>query len=549
MSSRFVASNPAVRALLQAWPWVVLLVLLSVCVVHGLWVVRGLGGYTALLDTYRDAGFVQGFMDGNLSGDPSIEGAKRYYPPLLHALAALVASIAHTQPLQLLVGAAPWVNLLIPTTFFLMVRRLIDAAAAAIATVLLVCFDGTLLPPWMAASYSPWHSVPALTQALFFCCVWLLSARAQRGRFGDAFLIGSMLGLVFLAHTVPALILAVITAAAAVSTQGMRMRTVAWVGTVALTAILWSLPFMMPLLTTYHLKILSPAGAFTDDLFDPSRIPKRVIAACLPGLGALALLGWNYWRARPFGRTVAPATVVILGVWILLPLFFIVRHFACGVGGTAAVCTTFVVPVHHWMFYAQSALACVFGYVVVSGLAPQTGPRAAANPTAASFATVVAASGAFALACAVLSFRPTDQAMRERALDMRNRVDLELYQWMLRSTPPDTLFVTDISTNGVHDSAALAVLAAGRKSVALPFTYSNPYIDWQTRKQHEEAYLAAALSGKDSGTLCHLLGEAGNGSRVYIALAAGTDAPAGQLQPVFRSTENHVYSVMPSVCR
>src|SRR6185369_2209261 len=128
--------RPGMRALLQAWPWVVLLVLLSICLVHGLWVIRGLGNYTAMLDTYRDAGFVQGFIDGNLSGDPSIEGAKRYYPPLLHALAAVVASIAHMQPLQLLVSAAPWVNLLIPTTFFLMVRRLIDAPAAAIATVL-----------------------------------------------------------------------------------------------------------------------------------------------------------------------------------------------------------------------------------------------------------------------------------------------------------------------------------------------------------------------------------------------------------------------------
>jgi hypothetical protein len=547
--SRPVDWPRAMRALLQAWPWVVLVALLGVCLVHGLWVVRGLGYYTAILDTYRDAGFVQGFMDGNLSGDPSIEGAKRYYPPLLHALAAVVASIAHAPPLQLLVRAAPWVNLLIPATFFLMVRRLIDAPAAAVATVLLVCFDGSLLPPWMAASYSPWHSVPALTQALFFCCVWVLSARAQRGRFGDAILIGSMIGIVFLAHTVPAVILAVMTAAAAVSMQGMRIRTVAWVGTAALTAMLWTLPFMIPLVTTYHLKVLNAAGAFTDDLFDPTRIPKRVIAASLPGLVALALLGWNWWRARQFGRTVAPTTGVILGVWTALPILFIARHFACGVGGTSAVCTAFVVPVHHWMFYVQSALACVFGYAVVSGLAPRGSPAAEANPAAASFATVVAASGAFALACAALSFRPTDQTMRERALDMRSRVDLELYQWVLTSTQPDALFVTDISTNAVHDTAAMAVLAAARRSVALPFTYSNPYIDWQMRKQREEAYLAAALSGKDAGTLCHLLTEAGDGKRVYIALATGTDAPPGQVQPVFRSSQNNVYSVMPSVCR
>jgi hypothetical protein len=526
----------------------VLLILLVICLVHGLWVVRGLGLYTAILDTYRDAGFVQGFLDGNLDGDPSIEGAKRYYPPVLHALAAVVALITHTQPLQLLVRAAPWVNLLIPATFFLMVRRLIDTPAAAIATVVLVCFDGSLLPPWMAASYSPWHSVPALTQALFFCGVWLISARAQRGRFSDTLLIGSVIGIVFLAHTVPALILAAITAAAAVSTQGMRMRTGAWVGTAALIAVLWTLPFMLPLVTTYHLKILNAAGAFTDDLFDPTRIPKRIIAASLPGLGALALVGWNYWRAKQFGRSVAASTVAIVGVWIGLPVLFIARHFACGVGGTSAVCTAFVVPVHHWMFYLQSALACVFGYAVVSGLGSRSDATAAATPTTASFATIVAVSGAWALACVALSFRPIDQQMRERAVDMSTRVDLDLYQWLLTSTQPGDLFVTDISSNAVHDTAAMAVLAAGRKSVALPFTYSNPYIDWQARKQREETYLAAALSGKDQRTLCPLLSEAGPGNRVYIALASGTNAPPGQLQPVFRSNRNSVYSVMPSVC-
>jgi hypothetical protein len=536
------------RACARLWPWAVLLILLVTCLAHGLWVVRGLGWYTAILDTYRDAGFVQGFLDGNLDGDPSIEGAKRYYPPVLHALAAVVALITHTQPLQLLVRAAPWVNLLIPATFFLMVRRLIDTPAAAIATVLLVCFDGSLLPPWMAASYSPWHSVPALTQALFFCGVWLISARAQRGRFSDTLLIGSVIGIVFLAHTVPALILAAITAAAAVSTQGMRMRTGAWVGTAALIAVLWTLPFMLPLVTTYHLKILNAAGAFTDDLFDPTRIPKRIIAASLPGLGALALVGWNYWRAKQFGRSVAASTVAIVGVWIGLPVLFIARHFACGVGGTSAVCTAFVVPVHHWMFYLQSALACVFGYAVVSGLGSRSDATAAATPTTASFATIVAVSGAWALACVALSFRPIDQQMRERAVDMSTRVDLDLYQWLLTSTQPGDLFVTDISSNAVHDTAAMAVLAAGRKSVALPFTYSNPYIDWQARKHREETYLAAALSGKDQRTLCPLLSEAGPGNRVYIALASGTNAPPGQLQPVFRSNRNSVYSVMPSVC-
>jgi hypothetical protein len=308
-------------------------------------------------------------------------------------------------------------------------------------------------------------------------------------------------------------------------------------------ASLWALPFIVPLVISYHLKIVHANGAFMDDLFDPSRIPKRVIAAILPGLFALIGLGWSFWRSKQTGVGSSRATLAILAVWIILPVLFMARYFGCGGGGTSTVCTAFVVPVHHWMFYLQSALACVFGYAVMSAweAAGMVGRRASG---AAAVAGV-----AFVLACALLIFRPIDQQMRDRALDMRNRIDVPLYQWLLTHTPPSALFVADVSTDGVHDTASTAVLAAGRKSVALPFTFSNPYVNWETRRDRSEGYLAAALSGKDAASLCRLLAEAGPGNGVYIALALGTDAPPGQLQPVFRSNQNSVYSVAPSVCR
>lgn len=539
----------------QRWPWIVLGVLLAACLAHGLWVVRDLGLYTAILDTYRDAGFVQGLLDGNFTGDPSIDGALRYYPPMMHVLAAAVAWTTHAQPLQLLVRAAPWVNLLIPATFFLMVRRLIDAPAAAIATVVFVCFNGMLLPPWMTASYSPWHCVPALTQALFFCGVWLISARASYGRFIDAVGVGSFIGIVFLAHTVPALILAAIAAAAALSVQGARLRTAGWVATAAFTAALWAAPFLIPLISSYHLKILNAAGAYTDPLFDPTRLPKRVILASLPGLGALGLLGWNLRGSRR-QLGLPGSSIAILGTWTGLPLLFMARHFGCGGGGTSAVCAAFPVPVHHWMMYLQSALACVFGFAVASvvirrddqraPLAPGAGPAAPGEHTGAPIAANPLTWGAILLACALLFMQPTDGPMRQRAMEMRDRIDLRLYQWLLSNTRPGALFVTDVSTNAVHDSAAMAVLAAGRKSVALPFTYSNPYVDWREREERGESYLAASRSAGNTQALCRLLSEAGAGNPAYVALRSGTALPPGQLQLAFRSNQNDLYAVTPS---
>jgi len=193
------------------------------------------------------------------------------------------------------------------------------------------------------------------------------------------------------------------------------------------------------------------------------------------------------------------------------------------------------------VFYLQSALACVFGYAVMSAweAAGLVGRRASG----------AVAGVAFVLACALLIFRPIDQQMRVRALDMRNRFDVPLYQWLLTNTPPSALFVVDVSTNGVHDTASTAVLAAGRKSVALPFIFSNPYVNWEPRRDRSEGYLAAARSGTDKQTLCRALSEAGPGNSLYIALAApARHAENDQLQPVYRTPQNTLYSVLPSVC-
>ena len=74
------------------WTWYSVCFLLVFCLARGLWVTRGLIS-PGIMDTFRDAGFVQGIVDGNWFGDPTIGGAWRYYPPLTHAFFAVPALI------------------------------------------------------------------------------------------------------------------------------------------------------------------------------------------------------------------------------------------------------------------------------------------------------------------------------------------------------------------------------------------------------------------------------------------------------------------------
>src|SRR3984893_7218376 len=390
--------------------------LLVFCIVRGLWITRGLRS-PGIMDTFRDAGFVQGIVDGNWFGDPTIGGAWRYYPPLTHAFFAAVAAATGIEPLRLLTMSAPLLNLVVPAGFFLMTRRLIGAVAAVSGTVLLVFFNDLVLPPWVSAAYHPWSSVPLLALGGFFFSVWLIYARIRSERLRDAMLIGSAIGLTFLAHTVPALILAAILPVAVLTTREINVRTLGWIAIVAVTALVWSLPLLLPLVVSYRLHILNPGpGALVDPLFahwPPSRGMLVMLLPGLLGLPAIAML-------RTAG-SVSRVSGAILAVWAIVPMIFLTRHYACG-ASQAAVCTVFVLAVHHWFIYLQAALTCLAGLAAWLCMihVRRITPRRERWAGAGLFVGVVCGMAAFLP-------RPFDDSMRQRPLDRGATFDWGAY--------------------------------------------------------------------------------------------------------------------------
>jgi hypothetical protein len=502
--------------------------LIAVCLAKGLWLTHDLRS-PAMFDTLRDTGFVQGILDGNLLGDPAIAGAYRYYPPLLHAMAAAVIRVTDAEPLPFLIQSAPWLNLAVPLGFFLMARRLIGPPAGAIATVWLVCANGLLLPPWVVATYTPWQSVPMLALALFFIGIILVHARVYTGLRRDAVLLGSAVGVTFLAHTVPAIILAAILATAALATQGLRWRTARWIAIAASVAALWSLPFLLPLLTAYHLHIANLApGGFTDITFDPWHPGLRLIATTMPILAAAATIG-----ARRGEIPGAAPSRVILVTWLCVPLIFLMRHYACRYTPGAAACTTFVVAVHHWYLYFQAAGTCLIG-AAIWWLAR------AVSPHLPRLTRHAAAVGAAAFCVALFLLRPSDLSMRNRT--DQTRIDEETYAWIRAHTTQADVFVTADSADEL-DREMLTVFAAGRRLVALPAIFSNPYVDWRARDDRRQSYLAALSEGSAPAPA----NEAEPGGSVYFLLTKTGPAPARGLEPVHSGTQDVLYRLSPLI--
>jgi hypothetical protein len=342
-------------------PWVALAFVLGLCAAHGLVVTAGLAR-PPNVDNLRDVGAIQGILDGNWFGDPVNAGAWRWYPPLIHAVAATAAWLSGASPLQFWASAGPWLNLLTPLTFFLMTARLFGPPTAAVSVVVLVLLNGAMRSPWLAASYTPWPFTPNLALPCFFASLWLIYARAGARRIGDAIVVGGALGLTFLAHIIPALLLSAIVTAVTLSETGIRPRAFLHLAIVAVTELAVALLFLGPLVLHYRLRILNPdPGMWTDSLMGIGAKSILIVAA-LNFPGALAALSAWLTRAQaPISRR----TLVILLAWAGICGAFLSRHYACGLlQSDAWACRAFVLPAHHFHFYLHAAWACLIGHAL-----------------------------------------------------------------------------------------------------------------------------------------------------------------------------------------
>ncbi len=425
------------------------------CLVHGLFVTRGLGAPPDL-DALRDIGFAQGILDGNWWGDPAYLGATRYYPPLVPTLMAGLAWLVGSTDLpRLWVIAGPWLGLLPVLMFYLMARAMFGARAGLIAAAIFVLWNGAVTTPWVSGGYSPWLLTPLLAQAGFFAAAWLIHARAAQTRWRDAVLIGAAIGIVFLAHVIPALLLT-----AMLIGQRLRAGSLAWLSLAGAVQAAFMLPYLLPIMRAYPDGVVHlPPGAWVADelRFDGAAL----VTIALINMPFLLASVW-LWRSRVW------PTGGLLAVWIAVCVLVLARHYSCA-GADMLACRFLRLPVHHFHLYLHIAGACVIGLA----LAHWSPPRLIWG--------MLIAAGILAL-----GLRPYDRAARDAAPE----IDLAAYRWVLANTPPDALFVTAIPTDlaSPFDPAAFAVLAAGRKLVALHALFSNPYGPWAPR----EALRAAA---------------------------------------------------------
>ena len=187
-------------------PDLILLALCAVAFAHGVRVTAHLD-WPYDLDQYRDVGIAQSFLDGQYPNDYLLLDETISYPPLTAALVASVSAITGSPPHVVDTRLGAYLNLLIPLCFYWLIARMFGRWAALAATAYLLFAVPVDAPSWAHATYSPWLFAPTFAQCLFYLTLLAYRRMRRTRRRSWAVVTGVALGITFLGHVVPAVLL------------------------------------------------------------------------------------------------------------------------------------------------------------------------------------------------------------------------------------------------------------------------------------------------------------------------------------------------------
>ena len=435
-------------------------------------------------DLFRESAQAQSFADGHLLDDPYYRGEWIWYPPLVPALVAGLSRITGSPVPTVYAQAGAYLNLLGPILLAALVARCFGSLAGLVALALYL-YQVPRGPTGAAPFYSTLLYSGNFAQALFYLTLlaYVSLAETHRRRY---VLTGLLLGLTFLGHAAPFVVLLVLfvvefARAAARDPRAALERY----GLLFATAALAAMPLLVSIVGRYHLEILNPA-------------PTKWIA-------------WSAtWTAirRQMDHYTWAACVALVVLWVRGPRegAWVVSAWVAGavalVGqsfAAAAYGWPMLVPRHHLLFYVRAAQPVLVGYgasALWSGARRWieqsrrlARPRAMVSRESTKWVAMV--GGAALVVLPVLPTVARHAGPRRTGIihDSTLQTGLDAYRWMrsaLRSD--DVVLATD-------DRALMVVGPAGAKVVVLEALFGNLYVDHGPRALARDEMLSALRRG------------------------------------------------------
>lgn len=436
---------------------------------------------------YREMSAAQTVLDGHPGDDPSYRGESRWYNPMSGWILAAAQRVTHAPLPKLTVRIGPYINLLAPLAFYLLAAAWLPPWSAVAALASFLFLSALRLPFTDAATYSPWFAPENYGQGVFYLA--LLKAHRASGQEparGGALLGGVLLGIVFLVHTAPAILLGTVLLALCglevASTRRLRPPLLRLATTLA-SALIVAAPIAVIVLGRYHGRIVNPFPSTSPNpIFGSLSALAVKLAFSTPLLIAAAALAARLLRPRaPLPR--------VLNAWMIaaaLTIAWVALDISAGRSG-ASWLPHLPVPGFHFVCYALALASLGFGMAlgdVASWLSRRLRSRAPEGAIAmAVLAPVLAAAAPLYLE------RPDAVEMLASARALQRAFPEGLYAWARSSTASEDVFLCT-------DAESLFVLGpAGRKVVATNRYFSNPFVDWVRRDADRNAMLDALGRG------------------------------------------------------
>lgn len=449
-------------------------------------------------DYYRDMAYVRQNLYGNFGKDPSYPGAYLWYNPLLTWIETLFVKISGL-PLNLaLAKAGVWLNLFAPITFTLMLATLFDwriAIAGLLSYLFLASGDHYTFD---AATYSPWLYPGSFTQSIFYLNIIFCYKAFTTQKYAWFLILGAMLGISFLGHTAPTLLIILVAVILQTGNfiKSLRARDFATLqkyilqgAAVFLPFILFSLPLLYFIVGKYRLQFINRMPfEFVEDLFIFRNLPALLrmnfgVALVISLIGAA-------WFFRNFHQ---PVIRKIIFAWpILAILLFVYSTAVSSLDRNYNIHLPGTVPAFHYFFYLKAAQSVFYGFGLVFLLEFLFSRIKPLQSSVVRHRLLILA----VLVCAVIYYpfyrnRQDFVFFRTQNLLMDKDKDrIMTYDYILNNIPPEKVILCEENTS------IFPVMATARKMVSNGITYSNPYVDFWQRENARNDMLSYLKTGR-----------------------------------------------------
>jgi hypothetical protein len=464
------------------------------------------------IDIFRDIAHAQTIQDGSFRDDPLFLGETLWYNPLVPALVAGVAGVTGLPVHRVYTRLGTYVNLLAPITLYLLVASLLGEWTALASAFAFLFVIGLSSPSWLSPSYSPWLFSANFVQALFYLtllvCLKVLRERSYRAHLQA----GLGLGVTFLGHAAPAVILAVILTVLGLEEllrpgrhgkpAGSPWQVIARYALTFTVALLVSAPFLASIVGHYHLHVRNQApSSFTPEVLDiahlSSFLPRTPFAFAITAGVIMGVLG--LYRRPP-----TPREGRIYFLWLGASLVLLVYGVLVHTMRARGIHLPNLVPASHFFFYLKAAESLLLGCgIVYAGHALAERIRAwrpdrttrSPSPMPSHPGQLSAGLTAGLIVVSLLAWYPrylhrSDFVeYRREAVAWERWQDAAAFDWIRQhSQTHDVFLATD-------RPSLFLVGTAGRKVVAAGNFHSNPYVDWYQRDADRNRMLRSVAEG------------------------------------------------------